>query len=277
MHRYNKKPIEIGRLQRYAMDRFYAQPRAAAAPAATRRQRRGGLHRRRPGVAGLRGGTAAARLRGHGLRQPPAARRAEYLRRRGVQAAARGQPARSGTGAVAGRGVPAGGGRRRRSRWRIWSASSTSSSSASGWARWSGWAFRARNCPGVIDALRFIERYKTLPDFQVGRRGDRDRRRQYRDRRGQRGACGWARRRSICSTGATEKEMPAFSVRVRSLQGGGRAVPLAGAAGGDRGARRPRGGGEVRARRGWASPMRAGAGRPEPIPGTRVRRSRATW
>ena len=23
--------------------------------------------------------------------------------------------------------------------------------------------------PGVIDALRFIERYKTLPDFQIGR------------------------------------------------------------------------------------------------------------
>ena len=23
--------------------------------------------------------------------------------------------------------------------------------------------------PGVIDALRFIERYKTLPDFQTGR------------------------------------------------------------------------------------------------------------
>jgi len=26
MHRYNKKPIEIGRLQRYAMDHFYAHP-----------------------------------------------------------------------------------------------------------------------------------------------------------------------------------------------------------------------------------------------------------
>src|ERR1051326_2320573 len=27
LHRYNKKPIEIGRLQRYAMDDFYAKPR----------------------------------------------------------------------------------------------------------------------------------------------------------------------------------------------------------------------------------------------------------
>src|SRR5579863_3032515 len=26
LHRYNQKPIEIGRLQRYAMDRFYASP-----------------------------------------------------------------------------------------------------------------------------------------------------------------------------------------------------------------------------------------------------------
>src|SRR5208282_6037765 len=34
MHRYNKKPIEIGRLQRFAMDRFYesgARPAPAAA------------------------------------------------------------------------------------------------------------------------------------------------------------------------------------------------------------------------------------------------------
>ena len=29
MHRYNKKPIEIGRLQRFAMDRFYAPRRDA--------------------------------------------------------------------------------------------------------------------------------------------------------------------------------------------------------------------------------------------------------
>ena len=32
IHRFNKKPIEIGRLQRYAMDDFYAQPPAPDAP-----------------------------------------------------------------------------------------------------------------------------------------------------------------------------------------------------------------------------------------------------
>ena len=40
---------------------------------------------------------------------------------------------------------------------------------------------------GVVDALRFIERYKTLPDFQVGRLCDRHRRREHGHRRGQRG------------------------------------------------------------------------------------------
>ena len=36
MHRYNKQPIEIGRLQRFAMDAFYAK--GAQLPAAPRRQ-----------------------------------------------------------------------------------------------------------------------------------------------------------------------------------------------------------------------------------------------
>ena len=39
MHRYNKQPIEIGRLQRHAMDRFYATARAAACRANARRSR----------------------------------------------------------------------------------------------------------------------------------------------------------------------------------------------------------------------------------------------
>ena len=33
MHRYNKQPIEIGRLQRFAMDTFYARGAQLAAPA----------------------------------------------------------------------------------------------------------------------------------------------------------------------------------------------------------------------------------------------------
>ena len=54
--------------------------------------RRSRLHRRRARVAGLRGGAAAAGLSGDGLRAPPAAGRAEYLRRRRVQAAGASEP-----------------------------------------------------------------------------------------------------------------------------------------------------------------------------------------
>src|SRR6202165_1497174 len=40
LHRYNKQPIEIGRLQRYAMDHFYANgARLPFAPAPDRTQR----------------------------------------------------------------------------------------------------------------------------------------------------------------------------------------------------------------------------------------------
>ena len=53
MHRYNQKPIDIGRLQRHAMDYFYNA--GARLPAADRRGRKCGLHRRRTSVPGLRG------------------------------------------------------------------------------------------------------------------------------------------------------------------------------------------------------------------------------
>ncbi len=89
MHGYNKKPIEIGRLQRYAMDDFYASgaklPGGAGAEA--RRERvacvGGG-----PASLTLRGGTAAAGICGHGIRRPAAAGRAQYVWSGGVQAAA---------------------------------------------------------------------------------------------------------------------------------------------------------------------------------------------
>ncbi len=56
MHRYNKKPIEIGRLQRHAMEYFYdhrAGRFTVSKP--VERRRACGLHRRRSGVARLRG------------------------------------------------------------------------------------------------------------------------------------------------------------------------------------------------------------------------------
>ena len=66
---YNKQPIEIGRLQRHAMDAFYDRGEALAAAPVTKKPA-GGVHRRRAGVAGVRGGIAAARVRGDGLREP---------------------------------------------------------------------------------------------------------------------------------------------------------------------------------------------------------------
>jgi len=48
LHRYNKKPIEIARLQRFAMDSFHAAGREAAAQIAGGASREDCLHRRRP-------------------------------------------------------------------------------------------------------------------------------------------------------------------------------------------------------------------------------------
>ena len=67
MHRYNQQPIEIGRLQRHAMDHFYDfEPRSAGA--ARDAERASGVHRRRSCIAGLCGRTAAGRLCGYRVR-----------------------------------------------------------------------------------------------------------------------------------------------------------------------------------------------------------------
>ena len=167
MQRYNQKPIEIGRLQRFAMDRFYdsgARPGSAAIAA------------ERPGrVACIGGGPAslacAAELRRHGhrvtifhsralpgglntygvaeykLRPADSLREVEFVRSLGVEfqhaeigaAVPVEQLERDydllfigiGLGGMEKLGVP------------------------------------GEDLPGVIDALRFIERYKTADDFQV--------------------------------------------------------------------------------------------------------------
>jgi glutamate synthase (NADPH/NADH) small chain len=170
MLRYNKKPIEIGRLQRFAMDKFYASgaglqagPGHAGTPA--------------PRVACIGGGPAslacAAELRRHGipvtifdnrplpgglntygvaeykLRPSDSLREVELVRSLGVefrQAEVGGAVPLDdlekdfdfifvgvGLGAMERLGIP------------------------------------GDHLPGVIDALRFIERYKTMADFRVGR------------------------------------------------------------------------------------------------------------
>ena len=60
-------------------------------------------------------------------------------------------------------------GRQQRFRWRTWSGSSTAIFIGVGLGAMERLGIPGEDLPGVIDALRFIERYKTLPDFQVGR------------------------------------------------------------------------------------------------------------
>jgi glutamate synthase (NADPH/NADH) small chain len=168
LHRYNQKPIEIGRLQRYAMDRFYdAQGTLPVAPSTGARR-----------VACVGGGPAslacAAELarRGHSvtifdnrplpgglntygvaeykLRPADSLREVELVRSLGVEFRQADVGATVsleelerdfafvflglGLGAMERLGIP------------------------------------GEEAVGVIDALRFIERYKTSPDFAVGRR-----------------------------------------------------------------------------------------------------------
>ncbi len=84
MHRYNEQPIEIGRLQRHAMDTSTRTPERCRKPPRPLPRKRG-LHRRGSRVSRLRRGTARARGRGHHLRQAAARRRPEHLRSRRIQ------------------------------------------------------------------------------------------------------------------------------------------------------------------------------------------------
>ena len=166
MHGYNKKPIEIGRLQRYAMDKFYANgPKLAVPPD------RGGkvacvgggpaslacaAELRRNGVAvtifdnrPLPGGLNTYGVAEYKLRPTDSLREVDLVRSMGVefrQAEIGAQiPLEQlerdfdfvfigvGLGAMERLGIP------------------------------------GDQLPGVIDALRFIERYKTQPDFEMGK------------------------------------------------------------------------------------------------------------
>jgi glutamate synthase (NADPH/NADH) small chain len=169
MHRYNAKPIEIGRLQRFAMDRFYS---SGARPAPVTAAPRAGQ------VACIGGGPAslacAAELRRQGysvtifdnralpgglntygvaeykLRTSDSLREVEFVRSLGVNfrqtEVGSSVPIEQvesefdlifigvGLGAMEKLGIP------------------------------------GEDLPGVIDALRFIERYKTAEDIGIGDR-----------------------------------------------------------------------------------------------------------
>ena len=169
LQQYNKKPIEIGRLQRYAMDSFYAHP----IPPVFQLPPPG----RQP-VACVGGGPAslacAAELRRHGipvtifddrplpgglntygvaeykLRPADSLREIEMIRSLGVEF-------RQGT---VGRSVPL----------ETLEKEFACIFVGAGLGAMEKLGIPGEDIPGVVDALRFIARYKTSPDFQVGRR-----------------------------------------------------------------------------------------------------------
>ena len=168
MHRYNQKPIEIGRLQRYAMDRFYTGKSTLPVAPSAGAQRvacvGGGpaslacaaeLARRGYSVTifdnrALPGGLNTYGVAEYKLRAADSLREVELVRSLGVEFR-RGNVGDSvsldelerdfafvflglGLGAMERLGIP------------------------------------GEEAAGVIDALHFIERYKTSPDFEVGGR-----------------------------------------------------------------------------------------------------------
>jgi dihydropyrimidine dehydrogenase (NAD+) subunit PreT len=167
MLRYNKKPIEIGRLQRHAMDHFYAHgsglaradgkvgkvacigggPASLSCAAELARQGYAvTVFDNRP----LPGGLNTYGVAEYKLRPVDSLREVELVRSLGVQfrqaEIGSAVPLEAlekefsyiflglGLGAMEKLGIP------------------------------------EEDLPGVMDALRFIERYKTAPDFEVGRR-----------------------------------------------------------------------------------------------------------
>jgi glutamate synthase (NADPH/NADH) small chain len=171
LHRYNKEPIEIGRLQRYAMDHFYSRPgatlpvRSAPEYSGQRVACIGGgpaslacaAQLRRQGIAvtvfdnrPLPGGLNTYGVAEYKLRPTDSLREVEMVRSMGVEfrRAAVGTDVqladleREFTFVFLGLGLG--------SMERL--------------------GIAGEDAPGVLDALRFIARYKTQPDFQVGRR-----------------------------------------------------------------------------------------------------------
>jgi glutamate synthase (NADPH/NADH) small chain len=168
MHRYNKKPIEIGRLQRFAMDAFYeagaSLPTAPAGNTAHRVACVGGGPASLSCAAELRrlgfpvtvfdnrplpGGLNTYGVAEYKLRASDSLREVALVRSLGVEfrhadvggAIPLDELERDysfiflglGLGAMESLGIP------------------------------------GEQAAGVIDALRFIERYKTLPDFTIGK------------------------------------------------------------------------------------------------------------
>jgi dihydropyrimidine dehydrogenase (NAD+) subunit PreT len=168
MHRYNQKPIEIGRLQRYAMDRFYdangrlpvaesAEPlrvacvgggpaSLACAAELVRRGHAVTIFDNRP----LPGGLNTYGVAEYKLRAADSLREVELVRSLGVEF----RQAEVGTA------VPLDDLEREYAFVFL----------GMGLGAMERLDIPGEGAAGVIDALRFIERYKTSHDFPVGRR-----------------------------------------------------------------------------------------------------------
>jgi glutamate synthase (NADPH/NADH) small chain len=170
MHRYNKKPIEIGRLQRHAMEYFYSRPAHALQPGPAQDPTKraacigGGpasltcaAELRRQGFAvtvfdnrPLPGGLNTYGVAEYKLRPTDSLREVEMVRALGVEFRQ----------AAVGTDVPLADLEREFAF--IFLGLGLGSMERLG--------IPGEDSAGVVDALRFIERYKTKPDFEVGRR-----------------------------------------------------------------------------------------------------------
>jgi len=170
LHRYHQKPIEIGRLQRYAMDRFYDAgakiPKQAVISDATRRVAciGGGpaslacaAELRRQGMAvtvfddrPLPGGLNTYGVAEYKLRPSDSLREVEMIRSLGVEF----------------RQASVGKDMQLRDLERDFEFIFL----GLGLGSMEKLRIPGEDAPGVIDALRFIARYKTQADFEVGRR-----------------------------------------------------------------------------------------------------------
>ena len=187
MHRYNREPIEIGRLQRFAMECSGGRiaPCRLPAPSKAAASRLCGSGSR---IAFVRGGTGPARPSSR-VRRAWIARRPEYLWSGRIQAARASRPRRDGVHASLGVEFAMASGSKR-NRLSSWPRSTMRSFSGSGWARWNP-ADSRRGIDGVVDALRFIADYKTAQTLRrPAARGGYWRREHRHRRRQRRGALG---------------------------------------------------------------------------------------
>jgi dihydropyrimidine dehydrogenase (NAD+) subunit PreT len=167
MHRYNKKPIEIGRLQRFAMENFY-EKRAPGKPVPVRRPEKvacigGGpaslacaAEMRKQGYAvtvfdnrPLPGGLATYGVAEYKLRPSDSLREVQLVRELGVEFRR----------AEVGKDVPLDALEREYAFIFL----------GMGLGAMDMLGIPGEDTRGVMDALRFIERYKTQPDLLVGR------------------------------------------------------------------------------------------------------------